>query len=161
MKKLIAALAMGASVVAPQAALAATSGLLEAEMIVPYACSVTVPTRQTLIPTGNSATVSANWGYDQNGDTEYVLTALQLSGPTGATLGGSIRLDKDGSQLLSADGIYSDPNRDSFNTITGVDASASENVTFTLNETVYTGFQQGSYLMATTLSCSEDLGGGL
>ena len=141
MKKLIAALAMGASFVAPQVAFAATSGLLEAGMIVPYACSVTVPTRQTLIPTGNTATVSANWGYDQNGDTEYVVTALQLTGPTGSTLGGTIRLDNDGSQLLNADGVYTDL-RDSWNTITGVTSSTSEDVVFTLNETVLSGFTQ-------------------
>ena len=154
-------LLIGATVISavafPFATIAASSGTIEGEVTVPYACNVVTPSVQTLTPSGASATGSAAWSYDQNDDTTYSLSALSLlSSNTNATISGSIAL-ADGSgtlitQTSEASSISADHD--------GNYASTSGTVSYVINETVAPTLYAGDYDISSTLSCAQNVGAG-
>jgi hypothetical protein len=158
MKKLLAlGAAAVASVAAPAAVIAATSGTIEGEMTVPYSCNVVTPARLTLIPTNNVATVSDTWTYDQNDNTTYSLTALSITNSNSqANLSGSIALTDGSSALVTQTSTVSPATGD----LNGNYASTTGSVTLTLTEGTAPNFYAGTYLMTSTLSCAQNVGGG-
>ena len=135
----------------PNAALAATSGTVDAGMTVTYSCDITFPATATLTPSGASATGQSSAVYEQNNDTEYDLSALTITGPAGTNLSGSITF-KEGkgvsvvsntSEVTAAQG-----------TITGIDAGTGT-LDFSLAEGVEAAFPAGAYTISATLSCAQ------
>ena len=150
MKRFIALAAATTAAVLPTAAFAATSGTLSATAEVPYACDITVPTAQGMVVSGTSATKNgAIIGLSQNGDTDYSVTALTITEPTGADTSGSITVKRaSGTEFVTAT-----DNSDE-GTVTGV-FSENGTVDFLQTETVLTAFMAGDYALQTTITCEE------
>lgn len=149
MKRLLTALLTPALLLTPSSVLAATTGTVDASMTVGFSCDITHPTTATLNPVGQQATSSSNWTYLQNGDTEYQLSALTITGSGNLT--GTIAVnDKNSTQLVT----NSSTSGTAANQILGNDGGTGT-INFTLNETVLSGFAAGNYVISSQLSCAE------
>ena len=157
MKKLLLMGAAAVSAVAfPIATLAATSGNIKGEFTVPYACSVVTPATQTMVVSGTTSVLDgAAISIEQNAKTQYTLSDLVITEPTGSTTTGSIKyLRANGTETLNADGSTSGGGIDSSNEINGV-LSESGTVNFLQTETSEPVFVKGDYALETTFTCSE------
>lgn len=152
MKRILSFVAAAAAACATPAAIAATSGTVSASMTVGYSCDITVPSNQTLTASGTTATVTATLPYSQNGDTDFSLTALSITKPTGADIAGSIVVKDVGGTTLVG-------NSSASSSATGTTNEGSESgngsVVFTLTEGTAASFTEGAYAISSTLSCSE------
>jgi len=154
-------LLMGATVISavafPLATIAASSGTIDGEVTVPYACNVVTPALQTLTASGASATGSAAWSYDQNDDTTYSLSALSLlASNTDASLSGSIALADSSGTLVDQISAVSSTSFDQ----DGNYASTSGTVSYQISETVAPSLYAGDYDISTTLTCAQNVGEG-
>ncbi len=151
MKRFIALAAAATAAVLPTATFAATSGTLSATAEVPYACDITVPTAQGMVVSGTSATKNgAIIGLSQNGDTDYSVTALTITEPTGADTSGSITVKRaSGTEFVTA----TDQNDDE-GTVTGA-FSENGTVDFLQTEDELDVFLAGNYALQTTITCEE------
>ena len=152
MRRLAFGVAAAIAAAMPSASIAATSGTVQATMTVGYSCDITVPSTQTLVASGTTATVTATLPYSQNGNTDFSLTALSITKPTGSDISGSIVVkDVGGTTLVS--------NTSTSSSATGSTNEGSESgngsVVFTLTEGTAASFTEGSYAISSTLSCSE------
>ena len=156
MKRLLSFVAAAAAACATPAALAATSGSVRGEFTVPYACSVVVPTTQTMVAsTTTAALTGAAVSIEQNAKTQYSFTDLVITEPTGATTTGSIKYRRaDGTETLNADGTTSGGGIDSSNEIEGL-LSESGTIDFLQTETVESVFAKGDYALETVFACAE------
>ena len=157
MKKILAFVAAASAACLTPAAFAASSGTIDGEVTVPYACNVVTPSVQTLTPSGAQATGSAAWSYDQNDDTTYSLSALSLlSSNANATLTGSIALaDGSGTLVTQSSAVNS-----TFFERDGNYASTSGTVSYVIDETVAGNLYAGDYDISSTLSCAQNAGEG-
>ena len=153
MKRILAFAAAAAAACATPAALAATSGTVDASMVIGYSCDVTLPSTSTLTPTGTNATATANYDYDQNADTLYRLSALTIVSPSGSDITGEVKVrDGSGNLLVSNTSEASSASSSAF---TGLQAGIGS-VVFDLDENTALTFGQGSYSISSTLSCEQD-----
>ena len=152
-KVLIAAVSVALS--AP--AFAASSGTIEGEVTVPYACNVVTPALETLTAAGAMATGSATWSFNQNDDTTYSLSALTLlSSNPEASISGAITLTDGSVSLVSQSSEISSTSGDK----DGNYATTDGTVFYQISETVAPVLYAGDYDISTTLSCAQNVGGG-
>lgn len=157
MKRILAFAAAASAACLTPAAFAASSGTIDGEVTVPYACNVVVPSVQTLTPSGAQAAGSAAWSYDQNGDTTYSLSALSLlSTNTDASLSGSIALADGSGTLVTQTSAVSSTGFDH----DGNYASTSGTVSYLIDETVAANLYAGEYDISSTLTCAQNVGEG-
>ncbi len=150
MKRFIALAAATTAAVLPTAAFAATSGVLKGEYSVPYACDITVPTTQTMVVSGTSATIDdVTIALSQNGSTDYSVTALAITEPTGADTSGSITVKRAGGTEI----VVADAGSDE-ETVTGA-FSENGTVDFLQTENTESVFLAGNYAVQTTITCEE------
>ncbi len=150
MKRFIALVAAATAAVLPTATFAATSDTLSATAEVPYACDITVPTAQGMVVSGTSATKNgAIIGLSQNGDTDYSVTALTITEPTGADTSGSITVKRAGGTEI----VVADAGSDE-ETVTGA-FSENGTVDFLQTENTQNVFLAGDYAVQTTITCEE------
>ncbi len=150
MKRFIALAAATTAAVLPTAAFAATEGVLKGLFTVPYACDITVPTEQTMDVSGTSATKDGvTIALSQNGSTDYSVTALTITEPTGADTSGSITVKRAGGTEI----VVADAGSDE-ETVTGA-FSENGTVDFLQTETALTAFMAGDYAVQTTITCEE------
>jgi hypothetical protein len=143
-------LAAGVVALLPTASLAATTGTLDAGMEIPYSCDITFPATSTLTPSGSQATAaSAQFSYEQNGDTNYDLSALTITGPA-AGMTGVIEFLEGTSVVVANNSTSSGAS----GTVNGIVASTEGRGTFVLN-TTDAAFAAGNYSMGATLSCGQ------
>ena len=157
MRRLALGLAAASTALLPTAALAVTSGTLRGETTVTYSCDITLPTTQTMVVSGTTASIAdVPITLTQNGDTDYSVTTLAITEPASATTSGAIVVRRaDDTQILNADGIGSP---DQTTTVLGT-FSETGTVDFSQTETVLSAMVSGSYAVQTTMSCSETVGG--
>ena len=158
MKGLAIGLAAASAVILPSASLAATSGTVSASVTVGYSCDITVPSNQLLTVSGTSASASADLPYSQNGSTDYSLTSLSITSPTGSDVSGSITVTDASSSVLVTN--TSESSSSTGTTNTGADTGTGS-VAFAISEDTASVFIEGPYAISSTLSCSESAGGGL
>ena len=156
MKRLLALTAAAAAATFPSAVIAATSGTVSASTNISYSCDITVPGNQALSVSGTNATASADLPFSQNGDTDYSLTSLSITSPSGTNISGSITVRDASSTVLVQ-------NTSTSSSATGTTnaglAAGTGSVDFALSEDTATAFAQGAYSVSSTLSCSEASGG--
>ena len=154
--KALAPLAIAGALLTPGAALAATSGSLDANATVPYSCEVVTPSAQTMtVAADNSnASASAAFNFSQNDDTVYSLSALTFATPDErANIAGSVAIaDANGQIVLNSSTSASA----SGNQLGNYDAQ-SGTVTFSISEITAPNFYAGDYSVGTTLSCAQAL----
>lgn len=156
MKRLLVGAAAIAAAAFPSAALAATSGTVSASLTVGYSCDITVPSNQLLSVSGTTATASAALPYSQNGDTDYSLTSLSITSPSGSDISGSITVTDASSTTLVTNS--SESSSATGTTKTGAD-TGDGSVAFAITEGTAATFIEGPYAISSTLSCSESAGG--
>ena len=144
MKRLLSLAAAATAAVVPSAALAVTSGSLQGEVTVPYACDMSLPTSaQTMVVSGTTAALNgALIGLTQNGDTDYSVTTLAISEPIAATTTGQIQVKRASEAVLVTANGSSSP--DDTQTATGT-FSETGFVDYSQTETVLTAFAAGNY----------------
>ena len=155
MRRLLALAAAASAATFPTVAFAATSGTVSASTNVGYSCDITVPGNQALSVTGTNATASADLPFSQNGDTDYSLTSLSITSPSGTNISGSITVRDASSTVLVQNTSTSSSATGSTNS--GL-AAGTGSVEFALSEDTATAFAQGAYSISSTLSCSESGG---
>lgn len=150
MKRFIALAAATTAAVLPTAAFAATTGTLSATAEVPYACDITVPTAQGMVVSGTSATKDdVTIGLSQNGSTDYSVTALTITEPTGADTSGSITVKRaGGTEIVTAN------NNSDEETVTGT-FTENGTVDYMQTENTQSAFFAGNYALQTTITCEE------
>ena len=147
-KALIAAVSVALS--AP--AFAASSGTIEGEVTVPYACNVVTPALETLTAAGPTATGNATWSFEQNDNTTYSLSPLTLlSSNANAALSGSVTLTYGIVPLVSQTSEVSSTSAD----LDGNSASTDGTVFYQISEVVAPVLYAGDYDISTTLSCAQ------
>ncbi len=152
MKRFIALAAATTAAVWPTAAFAATSGVLKGEYSLPYACDITVPSTQTMVvdESGTSAKIEGvTIALSQNGSTDYSVTALTITEPTGADTSGSITVKRAGGTEI----VVADAGSDE-ETVTGA-FSENGTVDFLQTENTQNVFLAGDYAVQTTITCEE------
>ena len=150
------ALIAAASVALSAPVFAATSGTIEGEVTVPYACNVVTPSLETLTASGPTATGNAAWSFEQNDDTTYTLSALTLeSTNASATISGSVTLTYGGVPLVSQTSEVSSTSAN----LDGNYASTDGTVFYQISEVVAPVLYAGDYDISTTLSCAQNVGG--
>ena len=150
-KALIAAVSVALS--AP--AFAASSGTIEGEVTVPYACNVVTPALETLTAAGPTATGTATWSFEQNDNTTYSLSPLTLQSSNGnATISGSVTLTYGGVPLVSQTSEVSSTSAN----LDGNYASTDGTVFYQISEVVAPVLYAGDYDISTTLSCAQKVG---
>ena len=144
-----------ASVALSAPVFAASSGNIEGEVTVPYACNVVTPVLETLTAAGPTATGSSIWSFDQNDDTTYSLSALTLESSNGnAAISGSVTLTDGNVSLVSQTSEVSSTSAD----LDGNYASTNGTVFYQISELVAPVLYAGDYDIATTLSCAQKAG---
>ena len=147
-KALIAAVSVALS--AP--VFAASSGTIEGEVTVPYACNVVTPALETLTAAGPTATGTATWSFEQNDNTTYSLSPLTLQSSNGnAVISGSITLTDGNVSLVSQTSEVSSTSAD----LDGNSASTDGTVFYQISEDVAPVLYAGDYDIATTLTCAQ------
>ena len=159
MKRILSFAAAAAAACATPAAFAATSGSIKGEFTVPYACSVVLPTTQTMVVSGTTSVLDgAAVTVSQNGPTQYTFTDLVITEPVAATTSGSIKYRRaDSTETLNADGTTSGGGIDSSNEIQGILVETGT-IDFLQTETVESVFAKGDYALETTFACAEEVG---
>ena len=149
------ALIAAASVALSAPAFAATSGTIEGEVTVPYACNVVTPALETLTAAGPTATGTATWSFEQNDNTTYSLSPLTLQSSNGnATISGSVTLTYGVVPLVSQTSEVSSTSAN----LDGNYASTDGTVFYQISEVVAPVLYAGDYDIATTLSCAQKAG---
>lgn len=138
---------------------AASSGVIQAQMTIPYRCAVTVPPPAELVVKGAQASTSDTWTFVQNDRTVYAMTPVTvLNKPDKASIIGSITLAFDGSALVqSFDFRASQSKGDSVIVAGNLANNENGKVTYRIIEKGNPRFYAGDYQMITTLTCSQSL----
>lgn len=133
----------------PSAAFAATSGTVDASMTVTYSCDITFPATATLTPVGNTATASSTLALIQNGDTQYQLSALTLTG-NNASAGTITIADSVATQIVSNSSTSGTAAANVLGPLN--DSAATANFSLTTSDAAFTA---GTYSIGATLSCVQ------
>ena len=144
----------------PGVVLAATSGSIEGQMTIPYACSITVPGIKSLTESGASASATDAWTFIQNDRTVYSMTPVTIANkPDNATVTGSITLQYGGGSgggAASAFIFTADETNSAIADVPGnLGNTQSGSVIYSLVETVRPRFYAGDYQMSTVLTCAQ------
>ena len=112
---------------------------------------MTIPSATTLSVTGPSASGSSVFPYVQNGATTYTLGSLTLTGPSGSTLSGTVSVrDSGGSTIVSNSSEASSATGNLSGNTAGTGA-----VLFSVDEDSESAFINGSYVISSVVTCSE------